>query len=59
MGRQVVRLTIQGSVSRHNSPRDEADDEQWDFLVSRIRTLLVEHEDIVENLRIEELGWWN
>jgi hypothetical protein len=55
--RQVVRFCIEGSVSRHNDSRDEVDDEQWDFLVSKIRSILVEHEYLMDSLRIEERQW--
>lgn len=57
MGREIRKFSIEGSVSRHNSPRDIEDDEQWDLIYSKLKAVLVEHEGIVQNLRIEE-SWW-
>lgn len=46
MGRQQVRLEVVASVSRHNDPRDEMDDAQWDELRERVEALAEEYSSL-------------
>lgn len=43
MGRQIVTFTVSGSVSRHNSERDEQDDADWLQLCERMAMIAKEH----------------
>lgn len=42
MGRDLVVLEVSATVSRHNSPQDEEDDQAWDDLKDKIIALTKE-----------------
>jgi hypothetical protein len=50
MGREVRRLTISGTVSRHNSDEDTRDDADWEDLQHRVS--MIARERRYENLEI-------
>lgn len=42
MGRELKTLTVNATVSRHNSTEDDRDDALWDELCERIEALVDE-----------------
>lgn len=42
MGRELVVFEVSATLSRHNSPEDEKDDEAWDDLKDKIIALTKE-----------------
>jgi hypothetical protein len=53
MGREARRLEITGSVSRHNEPRDDEDDEKWFELVQFIENHISDNWNKYESIQIE------
>lgn len=43
MGYQVIKFTVTGKVSRHNSDRDSEDDADWLRLCERMEMVAKEH----------------
>jgi hypothetical protein len=47
MGRSQKRWGVVGSVSRHNDPRDEQDDDLWDEMISKLHHIAEQYEGLV------------